>query len=62
MYAIAIHDRVTSEVNIAKKQMAIFFSRLKTLAGEWRGLAAYIIVVVLSNEFERAILTIKYLP
>ena len=62
MYAIAIHDRVTSEVNIAKKQMANFFSRLKTLAGEWRCLAAYIIVVVLSNEFERAILTIKYLP
>jgi len=39
-----------------------FFSRLKTLAGEWRCLAAYIIVVVLSNEFERAILTIIYLP
>jgi len=37
----AIQGIVTSEVNIAKMQMAaIFFSRFKSLADEWRCLAA----------------------
>ena len=49
----AIHGRVMSEVNIAKMQMAIIFlSRFKSLADEWRCLAAYmflIIAVVLLN-------------
>ena len=43
----AIHGRVTSEVNIAKMQMAaIFFSRFKSLADEWRCLAAYMFLII----------------